>query len=166
MINLVEIEWGSEECRRHHPAMNMFFHGGGGDGSLRRWERRRTQSKRWKSIHDVLALVGCDRIGRNWVGEWGMSPPPPSGFLYFPAAAQWRYNIATLAWMFQSRTMKIDNWFYSTTICDGRSHLRAGGWRQRRGHSHRWRGVISIIMIVVNIITFWWQRWRSMNCRL
>jgi len=27
VINLVEIEWGSEECRRHHPAMNMFFHG-------------------------------------------------------------------------------------------------------------------------------------------
>jgi len=36
VIDLVEIEWGSEECRHHHPAMNMFFHGGGGDGSFRR----------------------------------------------------------------------------------------------------------------------------------
>jgi len=114
----------------------------------------------------------CLSVGRVW-SDWSklsggvrMSPPPPSGFLYFPVAAQWRYNIATLAWMFQSRTMEIDNWFYSTTICDGRSHLRAWGWRQRRGHSHRWRGIISIIMIVANIITFWWQRWRSVNCRL
>jgi len=24
VIDLVEIEWGSEECRRHHPAMNSF----------------------------------------------------------------------------------------------------------------------------------------------
>jgi len=108
-----------------------------------------TQSKQWKSIHDVLAVVvGCDRrIGRNWVGEWGMSPPPPSGFIYFPAAAQWRYNIATLAWMFQSRTMEIDNWFYSTTNCDGRTHLRAERWRQRHGHSHRWRGIIRRILL-------------------
>jgi hypothetical protein len=25
VIDSVEIEWGSEKCRRHHPAMNMFF---------------------------------------------------------------------------------------------------------------------------------------------
>jgi len=36
VIDLVEIEWGSEECRRHHPAMNMVFRGGGGGGSFRR----------------------------------------------------------------------------------------------------------------------------------
>jgi hypothetical protein len=30
VIDLVEIKWGSEECRRHHPAMNKFVHGGGG----------------------------------------------------------------------------------------------------------------------------------------
>ena len=114
----------------------------------------------------------CHSGGQVWPdwsklsGGGGMSPPPPSGFLYFPAASQWRYNIATLAWMFQSRTMEIDNWFYSTTNCDGRSHLQAGGWRQRRGHSHRWRGIITIIMIVADIITFWWQRWRSVNYRL
>ena len=116
------------------------------------------------------------RDGRVW-SEWSNLSggvrnvaATTSGFLYFPAAAQWRYNlgynIATLAWMFQSRTMEIDNLFYSTTICDGWSHLRAGGWQQRRGHSHRWRGIISIIMIVANVITFWWQRWRSVNCRL
>ena len=126
------------------------------------------QSKQQKLIHDVLAMVWCDWFGRNQVGEWGMLPPPPSDFtLFFSGSSD---AIISPPWLgcssLQSRTMEIDNWFYSTTNCDGRSHLQAGGWQQRRGHSHRWRGVITIILIVADIFTFWWQHWQSVNYRL
>jgi hypothetical protein len=37
-----------------------------------------------------------------------MSSPPPIGENVFPEAAEQRINIATLAWMIQSRSLEID----------------------------------------------------------
>ena len=74
----------------------------------------------------------------------------PAIALYF----QWHqrcYNITTLAWKFQSRTMEIENWFYSTMNCVGQSHLRGGGgwWHDK---DIVIGGGIRTIMIVANYL--------------
>jgi hypothetical protein len=65
-----------------------------------------------KSIHGVLAMVGCDQIGQNRVEEGEMSSQQPSSGNVFPEAAEQRINIATLAWMIQSRLVEIEKWLY------------------------------------------------------
>ena len=64
MIGLVEIEWGSEECRHHHPAVSFIFQRQRSDAIISPpWLGLGCSSlERWKSIIDFIvqriAMVG------------------------------------------------------------------------------------------------------------
>ena len=56
MIGLVEIEWGSEECRRHHPAVSFIFQRQRSNAIMSPHWRGCYSLERWKSINDCIQL--------------------------------------------------------------------------------------------------------------
>jgi len=56
VIGLVEIEWGSEECRRHYPAVSFIFQRQRSNAIMSPHWRGCYSLERWKSINDCIQL--------------------------------------------------------------------------------------------------------------
>ena len=178
MIGVVEFEWGSEE-KLVQGGQVCLIRLSNGDwvswdfSSNIIWRNAWQAQVHRRSNWPYQGWLTCLRDGWVWLAWSNLSggvrnvAATTQRLLLFPLAAQWRYNIATLAWKFQA---KVDgNWYLIFKYNELRwlvSFANRGGWQQRCGHSHSWRRIFSIIMIVANIIMFWWQRWHSVNCRL